>query len=468
MPRADEYPLVSWDSPTDPANPVNFSTRYRWTLILLASSITFMTSISSSMLAPAVPAILAEYDSTNSTLGSFLITVYLLGLGVGPLFWGPLSEIYGRLPVQHVGDVGFLAFTILCAESKSLAMLAIARLLQGTLASVPMVNGGALIADMVKQEERGLALSIYTMGILIAPSVGPVAGGFLATAKGWRWVFWLISIILGALSVMAAFTWRETYAPVILRHKAKKLRKISGIRFRGEHDVSLTSTARFKQGIGRVFQMLALSPIILMLSIYMGLIYSYFYLLLTTLAPVYEALYGWKPNMTGLAFLGMGVGFGICQLIYAGISDRILKSMAQKSGEMKPEYRLLPTIAGGLLVPVALFWYGWAAQARIHWIVPIIGTSLLAFGHNLIFMGIQSYIVDAFTLHAASGLSANAVTRSVMASVLPLAAPKMYDTLGLGWGNSLLGFLALAMVPVPWLFVIHGERLRTWNSGRFM
>ena len=80
-------------------------------------------------------------------------------------------------------------------------------------------------------------------------------------------------------------------------------------------------------------------------------------------------------------------------------------------------------------------------------------------------MPIQTYLVDAFTIYAASALAANTVLRSLVGAVLPLAGQKMYDNLGLGWGNSLLAFIALAMVPIPWIFYKYGEKIRT--SPRF-
>jgi multidrug resistance protein len=189
--------IVSWDSPEDPANPLNWPSWRRWTLIILASGVTFMAGLSSSMFAPGVPRLLVEFNSTNSVLGSFVVTVFVLGLAFGPLVWAPLAEIYGRLIVQHVGCAGCLIFTIACAVSKSLSVLIGMRLLQGTFAAASLTNGGAIIADMVRQEERGFAMAMYTLGILLGPSVGPVAGGFLAAAKGWRWVFWVISITVG-------------------------------------------------------------------------------------------------------------------------------------------------------------------------------------------------------------------------------------------------------------------------------
>lgn len=73
---------------------------------------------------------------------------------------------------------------------------------------------------------------------------------------------------------------------------------------------------------------------------------------------------------------------------------------------------------------------------------------------------LQLYLVDVFTTYAASALAANAVVRSVAGAVLPLAGLPMYEKLGLGWGNSLLAFIAVALIPIPWLFMKHGAYLR--------
>ena len=135
-------------------------------------------------------------------------------------------------------------------------------------------------------------------------------------------------------------------------------------------------------------KMLIFSPIVLAFSIYMGLVYSYFYLLLTTLTTVFEDVYHFSSTIVGLAYLGLGVGYLIGQFVFAKFSDRILKEKTRKdpNGEMKPEYRLPLAIVGGCCVPVAFFWYGWAVKARVHWIVPIIGPAFLGVGNSLIFV----------------------------------------------------------------------------------
>lgn len=343
------------------------------------------------------------------------------------------------------------------------------RLLQGVFASVPLTNGGGIIADMVIQEDRGFAMAMFTLGTLLGPVIGPVSGGFLAAAKGWRWVFWLITILVAFLTILCLAFWRESYPPVLLGRKAARLRKETGdMSLRSKYDTGLSPGAHFKRGIGRAVKMLIFSPIVLSLSIYMGLAYAYFYLLFTSLTAIFEEIYHFSPSIVGLSFLGLGVGFLVGQSIFAQLGDRILKRMAAKSasGEMKPEYRLPLCIFGSAFMPLGLFWYGWSAQAHIHWIMPMIGTGLMGMGNCLIFMGIQAYTIDAFTLYAASALAANTMIRSIMAAVLPLAASHMYHALGVGWGNSLLAFIAIALFPIPVFLFLHGEKIRGWNSKK--
>jgi len=78
-------------------------------------------------------------------------------------------------------------------------------------------------------------------------------------------------------------------------------------------------------------------------------------------------------------------------------------------------------------------------------------------------MCIQTYIVDAYSLHASSALAANMILRSILGALLPLAGPPMYDKMGLGWGNTLLGFISVLLIPIPFIFLKYGERLRKGN-----
>ncbi|KAF4977116.1 hypothetical protein FZEAL_6304 [Fusarium zealandicum] len=493
---ASESDIVWWDGDDDPQNPYNFPTWRKVLNCMLVSGLTFVTPLASSMFAPGVPELMAEFGSTSSELASFCVSVYVLGFAAGPMIFAPMSELYGRLVVYHVCNVCFLAFLIACAKAPSLGALIAFRFLSGVFGSCPVANGGGTIADMIVQEKRGAAMASFSIGPLLGPIIGPVVGGFVAESLGWRWVFWIIAIISAFLSIVFFIFSGETFAPVILERKTRRLRKETGnVRLRSKLDAGLSPADYFKRGILRPFKMLVFSPICIICGLYVGLAYAYLYLIVTSLTPLFMRIYHFNTIHSGLTFLGLGVGSMLGMAYFSITSDRYMKKKAAEAksklvdeeatqnGEksdaelLKPEYRLQPLQIGAILLPAGLFIYGWTAEYKVHWIAPIIGTTVVGAGNLIIFMvslihptvlcvvltppkSLQMYLVDSFTIYAASALAANAVLRSILGAVLPLAGMPMYDKLGMGWGNSLLGFIAVALIPAPGLFLKYGEHLR--------
>ena len=150
--------------------------------------------LASSMFAPGVPDVMIEFQSNDEQLASFVVSIYVLGYALGPIVIAPLSELYGRLPLYHSCNLGFVIFTVACAVATDLNMLIAFRFLEGLFGSCPLTIGGGTIADIVIQEKRGAVMSIWALGPLMGPVIGPVAGGYLTQAAGWRWVFWVIAI----------------------------------------------------------------------------------------------------------------------------------------------------------------------------------------------------------------------------------------------------------------------------------
>ncbi|MCJ1471760.1 hypothetical protein MMC13_000400 [Lambiella insularis] len=457
--------IVDWDGPNDPAKAVNWSKKKKWGTITCLSAMTFITPLASSMFAPGVPDVLSDFKSDNALLGSFVVSVYILGYATGPLAIAPLSELYGRRWLYNSTNVLFVIFTIACAVASSLNMLIGFRFLAGCMGSAMLTMGGGTVADLFKQEERGSAIAIWSLGPLMGPVVGPIAGGFLSQAKGWRWVFWVIAMGAAVVTIACFFVLQESYPVTLLERKARRLRKETGNQsLRSISDSGLSPRALFKRSIIRPAKMLFLSPIVLALSVDMAIVYGYLYLLFTTITEVFESNYGFSQGTVGLTYLGLGIGMFLGLIVFGAVSDYIVKHKSA-NGAMKPEYRLPPMIPGAFCIPVGLFIYGWTAEKHVFWFVPILGSSLVGLGLLATFMPIQTYLVDAFTIHAASAIAANTVLRSLVGALLPLAGPSMYATLGLGWGNSLLGFIAVGMLPIPWILLKYGERIRT--SPRF-
>jgi MFS family permease len=127
---------------------------------------------------------------------------------------------------------------------------------------------------------------------------------------------------------------------------------------------------------------------------------------------------------------------------------------------MVPERRLVPMVIGCLGMPIGLVWYGWTAEKLVHWMAPVVALSFCGFSVAATIIPSFSYLVDAFGIHSASAIAAIICLRCVVGVVLPLAAPALYGSLGLGWGNTLLGLIALGFLPVPLALLKMGEKLR--------
>ncbi|KAL4877059.1 major facilitator superfamily domain-containing protein [Aspergillus karnatakaensis] len=452
---------VDWDGPDDPENPMNWTQGKKMQQLVFMAANTFITPLASSMFAPGIEGVMRDFHSTDSMLASFVVSVFVLGYVVGPFIIAPASELYGRVPCYHACNVLFLVFTIACAVAQDMPQLIVFRLLAGVAGVCPITIGAGTIADMIAVEKRAGIMAVWALGPILGPIVGPVAGGFLAEAEGWRWVFWVIAITAGVIAIGCLVTYRESYAPVLLARKAARLRKETGNpALRSVHDSGRSPKQVFIDAITRPVKLLFLSPIVLLFSLFAAVSYGYLYLMFTTITGIFEDQYGFSPSIAGLAYLGFGVGSLLGLAVSGVIGNKIAQAHIAR-GTFKPESRLSPMVFGAWTIPIGLFWYGWSAEAKTHWIVPIIGTGVFAIGLMTVFMAANTYLVDSYLLHAASATAANTALRSLAGAVLPLAGPAMYDALGLGWGNSLLAFIALAMCACPVLFWKYGEAIRT-------
>ncbi|KAK6580132.1 hypothetical protein PZA11_007154 [Diplocarpon coronariae] len=461
--------IVGWQEPEDqdPENPMNWSSTKKWVNICTISTISFIVPLVSSMLAPGVELVMQDFHTSSDTFATFVVSIFVLGFACGPLLLAPLSELYGRVIIYNVTNVLFLCFTIMCALSQNTSMLLAARFLSGFAGVATITIGSGTIADIMPREKRGKAVSIWSVGTILGPVVGPIIAGYLAQALGWRWIFWFISMVIGFITVFAFFVLQETYAPILLDRKTSRLRKESGNPlYKSKLASPLSAKQHFRNSIIRPLKLLICYPIVTVMCTYVAVLYGTLYLLFSTYSFVFRSIYGFSTSGTGLVYIAGGIGT-LAGLLYIGrFSDRNLRRRAASGHAPTPEDRipLLITLPGSLTFPIGLFIYGWTADKGVHWIVPQIGTGVTGFGSIIIFVGIQTYLIDAFEMYAASVIAANAVLRGLAGALIPLAGLGLYERLGWGWGNSLLGFLALAFAPVPWVLGTYGGKIRKMKS----
>lgn len=185
-------------------------------------------------------------------------------------------------------------------------------------------------------------------------------------------------------TIIEAFN-QETSHVILLQHKLKRLSKELSrddlISCYDDAKSLKTPRGILLRGLIRPLKMLTYSPIVFILSLYMSVVYGLLYLFFTTLDTVYTTVYHWRNEMTGLVYIGMGVGFVCGIIVVAKMSDvTVIRMTKANGGVFEPEMRLPACVFFGLFIPITFFWCGWAIEKETHWIIPVIGLFPFGFG----------------------------------------------------------------------------------------
>ncbi|KAK6435623.1 hypothetical protein LTR95_008189 [Oleoguttula sp. CCFEE 5521] len=451
---------VTWDD-NDQLNPKNFAFRYKVWVTVQLGMLALAASMGSSIIAPAEPAIAAEF-LISAEVTVLTVSLYVLGFALGPLLWAPLSELFGRkvsmLPAMFI----FSLFSIGTATSKSAAAVFITRFFSGVFGSAPVSNVSAALGDMYEPKARGIAVSFYALAVVGGPTIGPVIGAALTETLSWRWTQYIQAMFGFSATALSLFCMPELYAPVLLSRKAKSLRKTTGeSRYYHPHESqSFSVRSIITKHLELPLKMLFTEPMVTAIALYASFVYGLLYLTLEVFPIVFAQDRGWGLIVSTLPFLGLFVGVCFALTINLATQPWYARAVDANGGKAVPEARLPPMIIGGLLFVIGLFWFGWTAAPSIPWIVPVIATAFIGAGFNVIFQQCINFLVDTYALHAASAVSANTFLRSLMGSGLPLAAKPMFAALGVGPAMSILGAVAVLALPAPVLFMKYGKRLR--------
>jgi MFS family permease len=215
--------------------------------------------------------------------------------------------MYGRQVVFAISYGAFTAFNAATTGSKNIQTLLVLRFFAGSFGSSPLTNAGGQIADIFNASERGLAMGLFALAPFLGPTIGPIAGGFLGQSKGWKWVEGLMTIFSGVMWLLGLIFVPETYAPVLLRKRAKKLSSMTGKVYRTKTDAGgrMSSGRTLKIALVRPWILLFKEPIVLVLSIYMAIIYGTLYMLFGAFPICFQEVRGWSEGIDGLSFLGV-------------------------------------------------------------------------------------------------------------------------------------------------------------------
>ena len=420
-----------------------------------------------------------DVSSTVALLG---LSLYVLGLGFGPVLAAPISETLGRRVVYFVSLPLAAFFTLGAGFSQNFASLAILRFLAGCFGSPVLAVGAGTIVDTWEPIDRAATSAAFLLSPFLGPALGPALGGYAAQNKGWRWTQWLILFVMIPVYI-SSLGMKETYKKMILQKRAKKLKvpappegPTGGAAIKNLITVTLVRPAK----------MLVVEPIVFFFSLYVAFNFSVLFGFFDSFPIVFGEIYHFNTGLTGLTFLGIGLGCVLGALTTLIVNKRwynplYVKSLSEgKTGFVTPEHRLYSAMMGSFGIPVGLFWFAWTARADVHWISPVLATIPFAWGNLSVFTAAAMYLSDVYgPLNGASALAANGIMRYLSGAAFPLFtvqskyAPKrvwskltlteiltVYHTLTVAWATSLLGFLSILMLPIPFILFRFGPQIR--------
>ncbi|KAL2075992.1 hypothetical protein VTL71DRAFT_935 [Oculimacula yallundae] len=467
---------------TDITMPLNWPVWKKIINMGVPSIASAVVTFGSSVCAPAIPDLMHDFH-VSETVAILPLTTYVLGLAFGPMISAPLSETLGRLGTYRTAIPISALFSLGAGYAPNLGALCVLRFFAGAFggAVIPVCAGTA--ADIFSPQHFAVAGAWLLYFPALGPAIGPVVGSYV-TDSGWRWSQYTLAIA-SAVSYLPVFFLEETYAKIILARRFQKQQERSpSSTTDAQTDIppkppakTILFTILFITLL-RPAKMLVTEPIVAFLSIYVAFSFAVHFTFFASVPYVFAHVYGFDRGETGLVFLAICGG---CTLVLptAILLDKWVyqKQWKLSPGCVEPEHRLWVAMMGAVGLPVGLFWFAWSARHGVHWIVPTLSMVPFAWGNLCIYVspldtflsshtdtneiGTAMYLLDTYAaLTAASAIAANGLLRYIMGATFPLFTTAMYERLGIAWATSLLGFVTLAMLPIPWVLYQWGPKIR--------
>ncbi|KAL5594040.1 hypothetical protein BROUX41_001092 [Berkeleyomyces rouxiae] len=410
-------------------------------------------TFSTSIMIPALPQIMLEFAVSRVT-APLTLTIYTIGLAFGPLFIASFSELFGRRWIYVTTSGAFVIFTGCCTAAPNFASLLVLRFCTGFSGSAVLAIGAGTIADVWGLSTSGAyAGLLFILGPFLGPTLGPLAGAYvMGSHSDWRWTLYT-ALILGSVLFVATVLMSETSKNWILRNDPAYQNKI---------DLSAENIgALLRKALLKPTRMLFTDSVVSVLAFYSAYVYALVFSYFASTSYILQRFYSFTLKEVGLSFLSVIIGYLLATIMF-GVFTRIGERKAtQESVSMHNEHRLMSACVGSLLLPAGLFWYAWEAHAGGRWAALVAAGIVFGCGAFSIFLSIIIYQVEFFGADSgASAIAANGMLSYTMGAVFPLFTVQMYQKLGVHWAGSTFAFLAVAMIPIPFILFKFGPRLR--------
>ncbi|KAM5527824.1 transporter mfs2-like protein 1 [Fusarium oxysporum f. sp. phaseoli] len=457
LPERDPTFEVTW-ADVGTGMPRKWPAWYRAMSLVFISFATLVVIMASTAYAIGIPGMAKDFgtqDRTRLTLG---VSTYLFGLSIGPLVLAPLSEMYGRRPVYIVSLFSFAILLIPSAVAPNLVTILITRFMAAFMGSVVMSSAPGTLNELADEETKTVYFSVWILGAVNGPVVGPIFAGIIFQYADWRWIHWFL-VILAFTSCIVMATIPETHGAVILRRRCEEMKKHDDGRYWCTHSQTIAFSERLKVSMSRPLAMAFTEPICLFWDFFVAIIYAILYLCIVGYPIVFSQIRGWSPAVASLPLLTFGFGAIIAILADPPLRS-LMRALSPPDTKANPDTTLPIIIAASILLPIGQLLFAVSAAPPNSAVVPILAGLPLGIGNMFVFLYVTNYLAVSYGKHAASALAGHASMRYFFAGALPLLAPVAYDRLGpLIIGLVLTGIL-ITLVIIPVIFFKWGDKLK--------
>lgn len=392
--ESESEPVFEHD---DPENPRNWSEWRKWSIVFAITLIDLSVSWGASGYSPAETE-MEELFGVSAEVGTLGLSLYVLGLSLGPMSLAPLSEYFGRSPIYIISYGIFLLLLLGTALVQNLGGFLVLRFLSGVFSSVTIANFGGTIADLWNSHETGPAMSIFLWAATCGSPSGYFLMSFVAATHGLRAVFWALLGICGGFWLIMVVTIRETRHSIILARKPQYNTKFRQPTLSLGQKIKGAAKNLATKVLKRPFLFLATEGIVQFGAIYNGYLYGLSFLFNSAFTIVFgKEGRGFGIIDVGLCFLGICVGITIGPITNALFQEPYFQKQLKQNGyKNNPEARVKLSQVAGIAFPISLFWFAWTSYDSIHWIVPILASGLWGWSFYTLILMTYNYTEDSY------------------------------------------------------------------------
>ncbi|KAG2173676.1 hypothetical protein INT43_005096 [Umbelopsis isabellina] len=486
-----------------------FSQFQKGLILLIVALAGIASTLSSSIYFPALTAIQEDFSVTPELI-NITISLYMVFQALSPSLWGSLADLWGRRPVYLFTMTIYAGANIGLALAPNYTTLIVLRMLQAFGATSVIAIGAGCIGDIASPSQRGLYFGIYSAGPMLGPILGPIIGGVVvrimngnydlcvcklidvetyciqAQKLGWRWIFWLLLILAGAIFILVLFFLPESlrslvgdgsgYANptpqqwwkrrVLKKGTTENLKSHTGERSRW------LQKPKVLQPFIYLFQ-----PDVALCLLIMGIPYAVFYCVMSSITNLFSGLYNLNELQVGLCYIAIAVGACIGSLTQGKILDRDFKIVAAQHGfdsttlsrgALPIDFPVFKARFRSAVIPILFFdalimVYGFLLWKEVPLAGPLVIHFFIGLSQSSLFTSIQTLIVDLYPRNSASISASNNLVRCLLGAASTAAIQPGINAIGVQYMFLVLGLVCFCCNPLLLALVKFGPK---WRANR--